>query len=153
MTRALCHHKSHFLVWMHHPRRNYVRLVISESSQMYRKKSRLIWENHGSSCIFVGYSTTHEIDVFRFYNTTTKKICLSRDVTWLDKNMVPGKASGQILLNRRKMTLMTLVNLDGMIKMMKFLKFNQMSNQLLLKKSLLFALHYVNFKRFIMTHQ
>ena len=50
------------------------------------------------------------------------------------------------------MTLMTLVNLEGMIKMMTFLKFNQISNQLLLKKSLLFLLHYVKFKRFIITH-
>ena len=40
-----------------------------------------------------------------------------------------------------------------MIKIMRMLKFNHMSNQLLLKKSLLFALHYVNFKRFIMMHQ
>ena len=48
---------------------------------------------------------------------------------------------------------MTLVNLEGMIKMMKFLKFNHISNQLLLKKSLLFMLHYVNCKRFIIAHQ
>ena len=51
------------------------------------------------------------------------------------------------------MTLMTLVNLEGMINTMNFFKFNQISNQLLLKKSLLFALHYVKFKRFIMMHQ
>ena len=50
------------------------------------------------------------------------------------------------------MKLTTLVNLEGMIRMLIFLKFNQMSNQLLLKKSLLFALHYENFKRLIMTH-
>ena len=47
---------------------------------------------------------------------------------------------------------MTLVNLEGMIKMMKLLRFNQISNQLLLKKSLMFALNCVNFKRYIMTH-
>ena len=40
---------------------------------------------------------------------------------------------------------MTLVNLEGMIKMIKVLKVDQMSNELLLKKSLLFALHLVNF--------
>ena len=34
------------------------------------------------------------------------------------------------------MTLMTLVNLEGMIKMVNILKINQMSIQLLLKKSL-----------------
>ena len=48
---------------------------------------------------------------------------------------------------------MTLANLEEMIKMMKVLKLNQLSNKLFLKKSLLFALHYVNFKRFIMKHQ
>ena len=42
-------------------------------------------DNHGSSCISVGYSTTHKIDVFCFYDTTNKHIRLSRDVTWLDK--------------------------------------------------------------------
>ena len=48
---------------------------------------------------------------------------------------------------------MTLVNLEGMIKIMKFFKFNQISNQLLLKKILMSALHYVNLKRLIITHQ
>ena len=43
-------------------------------------------DNRDSSFIFVGYSTTHEIDVFGFYDTTTKHIHLSRDATWLDKN-------------------------------------------------------------------
>ena len=47
----------------------------------------------------------------------------------------------------------TPVNLEKMIKMMEILKFNQMSNQLLLNKSLMFALHYVTFKHFIITHQ
>ena len=51
-----------------------------------QKKIKDKLDNRGSSCIFVGYSTTHEIDVFRFYDTKTKHICLSRDVTWLDKN-------------------------------------------------------------------
>ena len=69
------------------------------------------------------------------------------------RTMVPGNASRQILLYWRNMTLINLVNLEGVIKMMNFLKFNQMFNKLLLKKSLLFVLHYVNFKRFIMTHQ
>ena len=43
------------------------------------------------------------------------------------------------------MTLTTLLNLEGMINMMEVLKFKQMSNQLL-KKSLLFTLHYVKLK-------
>ena len=51
-----------------------------------QKKIKAKLDNSGSSCIFVGYSTTHEIDVLRFYNTTTKHIRLSRNVTWLDKN-------------------------------------------------------------------
>ena len=51
-----------------------------------QKKIKAKLDNCGSSCIFVGYSTTHEIDVFCFYDTTAKHIRLSRDVTWLDKN-------------------------------------------------------------------
>ena len=35
--------------------------------------------------VFVRYSTTREIDMFHFYDTTTKHICLSCNVTWLDK--------------------------------------------------------------------
>ena len=42
-------------------------------------------DNRGASCIFVGYYTTHKIDVFCFYNTANKHIRLSCDVTWLDK--------------------------------------------------------------------
>ena len=68
-------------------------------------------DNCGSSCIFVGYYTTHEVGVFCFYNTTTKHIHLRRNVTWLDRTTVPGKASGQTLLNWRKIILVTLVNL------------------------------------------
>ena len=51
-----------------------------------QKKIKAKLDNCGSSCIFVGYSTTHEIDVFCFYDTTAKHIRLRRDVTWLDKN-------------------------------------------------------------------
>ena len=51
-----------------------------------QKKIKTKLDNNKSSCIFVGYSTTHETDVFRFYNTTTKHIWFSRDVTWLNKN-------------------------------------------------------------------
>ena len=50
------------------------------------KKIKAKLDNRGSSCIFVVYSTTHDIDKFRFYNTTTKHLCLIRNVTWLDKN-------------------------------------------------------------------
>ena len=58
-----------------------------------QKKIKAKLDNRGSSCIFVGYSITHEIDLFCFYDTTTIHICLSRNVIWVDKNMVPGKAS------------------------------------------------------------
>ena len=51
-----------------------------------QKKIKDKLDNSGSSCIFVGYYTTHEIDVFCFYDTATKRIRLIRDVTWLDKN-------------------------------------------------------------------
>ena len=51
-----------------------------------QKKIKAKLDNRGSSCIFVGYSTTHEMDVFRFYDTTTKHIRFRWDVTWLDKN-------------------------------------------------------------------
>ena len=51
-----------------------------------QKKIKVDLDNRGSSCIFVGYSTTHEIGVFCFYDMTTKHIHLIRDVTWLNKN-------------------------------------------------------------------
>ena len=50
-----------------------------------QKKISTKLDNRGSSCIFVGYFTPHEIDVFNFYNTATKNKHLSRNITWLDK--------------------------------------------------------------------
>ena len=50
-----------------------------------QKKIKAKLDNRGYSCIFVGYYTTHAIDVFRLCNMTTKLIRLSCDVTWLDK--------------------------------------------------------------------
>ena len=58
-----------------------IRIIANEQKKI---KSKL--DNRGSSCIFIGYSTTHEIDVLCFYDTTTKHIRLSRNVAWLDKN-------------------------------------------------------------------
>ena len=63
--------------------RTFGKIIIITNVQ---KKIKAKFDNRGSSCIFVGYSNTHEIDVFRFYDTTTKHIRLSRDITWLDKN-------------------------------------------------------------------
>ena len=48
-----------------------------------KKKIKAELDNRGSSFIFVGYTTTHEIDVFSFYNMATKHKRLSRNVTWL----------------------------------------------------------------------
>ena len=35
-------------------------------------------------CIMVGYARNHARDVYRLYNPSTKRISLSRDVTWAD---------------------------------------------------------------------
>ena len=78
---------------------------------------------------------------------------MSRDFIWLDKNYGTWKGLKTNIIKLEEDDFDDPKNLEGMIKMMNFFKFNQMSNQLLLKKSLVFALHYVNFKKFIMTHQ
>ena len=53
-----------------------IRIIANE-----HKKIKAKLDNHGSSCIFVGYYTTHETDVFCFFDTTNKHIRLSRNVT------------------------------------------------------------------------
>jgi hypothetical protein len=35
--------------------------------------------------MFIGYSDTHEKDVYKFMNIATKKTMMSRDVSWLNK--------------------------------------------------------------------
>jgi len=47
-------------------------------------KSKLL--DRGVKCYFVGYTANHASDVFRFFKPDTRKIILSRDVTWLDKS-------------------------------------------------------------------
>ena len=42
--------------------------------------------NSGITCMFVGYSVDHSINVFRMMNLESKKIINSRDVVWLGKN-------------------------------------------------------------------
>jgi len=41
--------------------------------------------NSGITCMFVGYSVDHSINVFRMMNLESKKIINSRDVVWLRK--------------------------------------------------------------------
>lgn len=36
----------------------------------------------GKKCVFLGYTEDHATDTYRFYNTETQKIILSRDETW-----------------------------------------------------------------------
>ena len=66
-----------------HPYSTFGEIVIIANVQK-RIKAKL--DNRVYSCIFFGYFTTHEIDVFHLYDTTTKHIRLNRNVTWLDKN-------------------------------------------------------------------
>ena len=42
-------------------------------------------KNRGRLCMFVGYAKDHSGDVFRLLNLKTKKILMSRDVTWIGK--------------------------------------------------------------------
>ena len=50
-----------------------------------RKKIQGKLQNKGVLSVFVGYAENHAGDVFKFFNTETKKIFQSRDVTWLNK--------------------------------------------------------------------
>ena len=113
-----------------------------------QKKIKAKLDNHGSSCISVGYSTTHKIDVFRFYDTTTKHIHLIRDVTWLDKNYGTWKGLKTNIIKLEGDNFDDPGEFGRDDKNDEMFGINKMSNQLLLKKSLLFALHYVNLNHF-----
>ncbi|KAL7568636.1 hypothetical protein ACA910_022734 [Epithemia clementina (nom. ined.)] len=39
----------------------------------------------GRACLLIGYAKDHAGDVYKFYNMSTGKIVVSRDVQWLDK--------------------------------------------------------------------
>ena len=41
--------------------------------------------NKGAKMIFIGYNKEHPSDTYRFYNTKTHKVIVSRDITWLDR--------------------------------------------------------------------
>ena len=43
-------------------------------------------KDKGIKIIFLGYARDHSKDVFRFFNPTTRRVVLSRDVTWLTKS-------------------------------------------------------------------
>ena len=41
-------------------------------------------KNKGTPAFFIGYSTDHGSNVYKMFNTQTKGISISRDVTWLN---------------------------------------------------------------------
>ena len=45
---------------------------------------RSMLDDRGKTCMFVGYADDHSKDVYRFLNIHAKKICISRDVRWLN---------------------------------------------------------------------
>ena len=94
-----------------------------------QKKIKAKLDNRGSSCIFVGYYTTCEIDVFRFYDTKTKHIRLSRNVTWLDKNYGTSKGLKTNNIKLEEDSIDDPVEFGRDDKIDFFLTFNQMSNQ------------------------
>ena len=47
------------------------------------QKMRFKLDNRGKTCMFVGYADDHSGDVYRFLNTKTKRIVMSRDARWL----------------------------------------------------------------------
>jgi hypothetical protein len=49
------------------------------------KKVRNNLADRGNTVMFIGYSDTHEKDVYKFMNIATKKTMMSRDVIWLNK--------------------------------------------------------------------
>ena len=42
-------------------------------------------KDRGANAIFVGYADKHAGEKYRFVNLKTKKIILSRDITWMNK--------------------------------------------------------------------
>lgn len=51
------------------------------------KRSKLT--NKGKLCMFVGYSPQHAGDCYRMFDPETKRIHISRDITWLNRLMYP----------------------------------------------------------------
>lgn len=42
-------------------------------------------ENKEKTVMFIGYSDLHPTNTFKFYNLTTRKVSISRDISWLNK--------------------------------------------------------------------
>jgi hypothetical protein len=56
--------------------------------------------DRGKLCMWMGYAKDHKAGTYRIYNPTTRKLFLSRDVTFLRKSMKDHKS--QMLENRRR---------------------------------------------------
>ena len=56
-------------------------------------------EDRGKVCMFVGYPPSHACDVYKMFNLETKRIILSRDITWLKKTYGEWNLKGQAVEN------------------------------------------------------
>jgi hypothetical protein len=56
--------------------------------------------NRGILCMFLGYAKDHAGDVYRMLNLTTRKVIITRDIRWINKNYgeKKGKSSRSFLL-------------------------------------------------------
>ena len=57
-------------------------------------------KDKGKTVMFVGYSSNSSPDTYRFYDPKTKKINISRDVTWLNKTYGDWKGITQSKITR-----------------------------------------------------
>ena len=61
------------------------------------EKLKKKWEQRSIKYIFIGYSfNDHAINVYRLYNSTTRKVILSRDVKWSDWNRKLSNIDGRV---------------------------------------------------------
>jgi len=51
-----------------------------------KKTIRPKLDNRGRHCVFVGYPENHSENVYRMFNTLTKKVILTRDILWLNQS-------------------------------------------------------------------
>ena len=59
---------------------------IGEIEIVYRSKKSAKIDDKGLATMLVGYADQHSKGTFRMWNLTTRKISITRDVTWLNKN-------------------------------------------------------------------
>ena len=69
--------------WVHNLRTFGEMAVVADHAN---KKIRGKLADRGLPCIFVGYAEDHAQNVYKFMNTKTRCILMSRDVIWLNKN-------------------------------------------------------------------